>query len=275
MLATRLRRAASEPLLHFALLGAAVFGAWRWAAPPDDATPTLVVDRATVERIEQDLEARLGRAPTEPERQAAIDGHVDGELLYREGLALGLDRDDPMVRQRVIKKMEFVSTNLELPELPDEATLRQFMAENPQRYAGPPRFDFELITMATTTPSVESTRADAEEVLQQLRAGADPRSVGGRHSSGTRFTLADLGKTYGMELGGAVAALPPGEWGLVPFPGGVTLVHLLAQHPGDAPPFEKLRNRIQLDWKQSQRSTALRQRLDALRERYRIEVAAP
>src|SRR5690606_34234798 len=111
---------------------------------------------------------------------------VDGELLYREGLALGLDRDDPVVRQRVIQKMEFVGTNLELPQEPDEATLRAFMAEHAERYAGPPRYDVVLVTLPTQPGETDDARARA--VLEQLRAGAHPKGVGGRHASGRRFS---------------------------------------------------------------------------------------
>lgn len=274
MAGDRLRRVIREPLLHFALLGAAVFGVWRATEdpppPPAETSDTIVVTRAVQDRIAGELEKKLGRPPTDEQRQTAIDSYVNGELLYREGVALGLDQDDPMVRRRVIKKMEFVSTNLELPDEPDEATLRTFMTDYPERYAGPPRFDFEMVTMLRAPEETDDGRAQA--ALQSLRGGADATSVEGRYASGKRFASADLSKTYGIELAAAVAELPPGEWGLVPFEKGWTLVHLLGQQPGDAPPFEKVRNRVQLDWKQSQRGVAMRERLDELRTKYQIEL---
>ncbi len=275
MAGDRLRRVIREPLLHFALLGAAVFGVWRVTeeppVPPSEASDTtIVVSRAVQDRIAGELQKKLGRPPTDEQRQAAIDSYVNGELLYREGVALGLDQDDPMVRRRVIKKMEFVSTNLELPDEPDEAALRKFMADYPERYAGPPRFDFEMVTLLRAPEETDDARAQA--ALQNLRGGADAKSIEGRYASGKRFASADLGKTYGMELAAAVAELPPGEWGMIPFDKGWTLVHLQAQHAGDAPPFEKVRNRVQLDWKQSQRGVAMRERLEELRDKYQIEL---
>lgn len=266
----RLRRVLGEPLLHFVILGGLVFGVWRGAQGTEDAAHIIVIDRATQDRLYEDLQAKLGRPLTDEDRQAAIDRWVDGELLYREGLAMGLDRDDPVVRQRVVKKMEFVSTNLELPAEPDEDTLRRFMREHPERYAGPPRFDFELISVVRTPEDTDDRRARA--LLEALRGGADPKAVEGRRASGKRFTAEDLGRTYGVELQAAVTGLPPGEWGMVPFPRGWTLVHLLAQTPGDAPPLDKVRNRLQLDWKQSQRGEMLRRRLDELRAEYRVEL---
>lgn len=259
------RRALREPLLHFAVLGTAVFGLGTLAAGEDDDAATIVVSRQTQERAAAELQARLGRPPSEAERAEAIDRFVDGELLYREGLALGLDRDDPVVRKRVIQKMEFVGTNLELPDEPDEPTLRAFMQANPERYAGPPRYDFVLVTLPRTADDTDDARA--QQVLRDLRGGADPKAVGGRFASGRTFSAANLAGTYGPDVAAAVTASAPGQWGMVASDRAFSLVQLQAVHPGEMPPFEKVHNRVSLDWKASQRGAALRQLLTELRQR--------
>lgn len=266
----RLRRALREPLLHFALLGAGVFGLWRAGAGAGagEASGTIVVDRATEERLGGELEARLGRAPTEDELAAAIDRFVDGEVLYREGLALGLDRGDPMVRQRVIQKMELVGQDLELPAEPDEATLRAFMAENAAKYAGAARYDFVLVTLARAEGEPDDARATA--VLEALRGGADPKAVDGRFASGRRFSAANVAGTYGKEIAAAVVEQPPGAWSMVAIERGWTLLEVEARHAGEAPPFESVRNQVTLDWKQAQRGAALRRKVEELRARYTV-----
>jgi hypothetical protein len=270
MIADRLRRALREPLLHFALLGAGVFGLWRAGAGEDDAAGMIVVDAGTQERLSGELSAKLGRAPTEAELGAAIDRWVDGEILYREGLALGLDRDDPVVRQRVIQKMEFVGDNLE-PEIdPDEAELRAFMVENVERYAGSPRYDFVLVTLPRSADEAGGGEARARRVLEELRAGADPKRVEGRFASGRRFSAANVAGTYGKEVAAAVVEQPPGEWGLVTLERGWTLAKLDAVHTGETPAFESVRNRVLLDWRQARRGAALRERVAALREKYSV-----
>ncbi len=268
MVRDSLRRALREPLLHFALLGALVFGLWRAGQGEGDAAEAIVVDAATQERLAGELAATLGRAPTEGELAAAIDRWVNGEILYREGLALGLDRDDPVVRQRVIQKMEFVGDNLEPPAEPDEAELRAFMQEGAERYAGPPRYDFVLVTLPRGPDDVDDARA--QRVLEELRAGADPKRVEGRFASGRRFSAANMEGTYGKEIAVAVVELPPGEWRLVALARGWTLVKLEAVHPGETPAFESVRNRVLLDWRQAQRGAALRERVEALRGRYTV-----
>ncbi len=251
-----LRRVLREPLLHLAVLGAAVFGLWSVGARPDEAAHTVVVTRGTTERLTAELAATLGRPPTEDERDAAVARWVDGELLYREGLALGLDRDDPVVRQRVIQKMEFVGDNLELP------------AEPAERYAGPPRYDFVLVALARTPDDVDDGRA--QRLLEQLRAGADPKAVEGRFASGRKFSAANLAGTYGPEIATALAELSPGQWRLVTLPRSFTLVRLDAAQPGQAPAFESASNRVLLDWRAAQRGAALRERLAELRQRYTV-----
>jgi peptidyl-prolyl cis-trans isomerase C len=261
-----LRRALREPLLQFALLGALVFGLWRVGRGEGDGAEAIVVDRATQERLGGELEAKLGRAPTQEELAGAIDRFVDGEILYREGLALGLDRDDPVVRQRVIQKMEFVGDNLEPPAEPDEAELRAFMAAHTERYAGPPRYDFVLVTLPRGPEEVDDARARG--VLEELRAGADVKTVEGRLTSGRRFSAANVEGTYGKAIAAAVVELPPGEWGLVTLERGWTLAKVEAVHPGETPSFESVRNRVRLDWRAAQRGAALRERVEALRGKY-------
>lgn len=267
-----LRRVLREPLLHFAVLGTVVLGLWRAGEGQGEATAAIVVSRATEERIAAELAAKLERPPAPDELAAALDRWVDGEILYREGLALGLDRDDPLVRQRVIQKMEFVGDNLELPTEPDDATLRAFMQQHAERYAGPPRYDFVLVTLARQEGEAPADgEARAQRVLEALRAGADPKTVqGGRLASGRRFSAANAAGTYGPEIAAALPETPPGEWGLVTLERGWTLVSLTAVHPGDTLAFESMRNRVLLDWRQAQRGAALREKLAALRGKYAI-----
>lgn len=267
-----LRHALREPLLHFALLGAAVFGLWRMGAGTgEEGGGTVVVSGAVRERLASELELRLGRAPTEEELAAAVERWIDGELLYREGLALGLDRDDPLVRQRVIQKMEFVGDNLELPAEPDEATLRAFMAENAARYAGSPRYEFVLVTLARGPGETDDARA--RRVLEELRGGADPKAVEGRFASGRKFSAANLTGTYGKEIAAAVMELPPGQWGMVQLERGWSLVRVDAVEAGETPAFESVRNRVLLDWRQAQRGAALRRKVEELRGRYVVDHA--
>ena len=230
-----------------------------------DTQAELVVTRATQEQLAAQFEENIGRPPTDEERQAMVADWVDRELLVREAVALGLDRNDPVVRRRLLKKMEFVGTNLELPDEPGEATLRAFLAEHPARYTASPRVDVQTV-------AVLGDEAAASTVLEQLRAGADPKGVEGRYSAGRRYSAAVVTRTYGPDVAAAIADLDPNVWTMVATKSGFVLIEVTGREPGEALPFEKIRNRLATDWKAKQRRAALERRLDELRDTVEVVV---
>ncbi|MCH9684550.1 MAG: peptidyl-prolyl cis-trans isomerase [Deltaproteobacteria bacterium] len=258
------RRLLREPLLHFVILGATVFGVSRLTQSTDD--DVIIIDAAVEARIDAELEQALGRPPTTAEHEQGLARWADGERLFREGLALGLDQGDPMVRKRVLQKMEFVATNLELPPDPDDATLEQFMGSHPERYAGTPRFDFVMVTVPRLPEDTDDARAQV--VLRQLQAGTDPKDVEGRKSSGKRFSAANTAKTYGPHIAEALEGATVGEWIEVPFDRGWSLLRLDSTQLGETRPLSEMRNRVLLDWKAAQRADAIERRLVQLRTQY-------
>ena len=100
----RVRRFFREPLLHFLLLGALLFvlhRAWQGLQPSDRLiviTPALHAD------LERELAVELGRAPDAAELAAALETWKSEEVLFREGVRLGLDDDDPLVRRRSARR---------------------------------------------------------------------------------------------------------------------------------------------------------------------------
>ena len=117
------RRVLSEPLVHFAGLGLLFFAVHAALRPARGEA--LTVDAARVEATAGELARRLGRAAAPDEVAAALQVELDEERLYREALALGLDRDDPIVRRRLIQKLRFVHEDLAGPAEPGDAELRR------------------------------------------------------------------------------------------------------------------------------------------------------
>lgn len=104
----RWRRMLAVPVVQFAVLGGLLFAAERWwqawVPPPAAAERTLiVVSQADVERWRRDWTQRSGAAPTAAENAALLDDAIDDEVLLREAMARGFDRDDRVVRARLVK----------------------------------------------------------------------------------------------------------------------------------------------------------------------------
>ena len=91
-----------EPLLHFAVLGALLFGVDHLVAGRDEDPRVIVIDPEVDAASIQVFKDARGRDPNEEELFALRRVWLDNEVLYREGLALGLDRGDKSIRERVI-----------------------------------------------------------------------------------------------------------------------------------------------------------------------------
>ncbi len=134
-----MRRLLREPLVHFLLGGALLFALYAAVADdPVDARDRIVIDEVRVANLATTFQRTWLRPPTRVELDGLVREFVDEEILYREGLALGLDRDDAVIRRRMRQKMEFLSTDLGGQEVASEAELAGFLSANRERFEKPP-----------------------------------------------------------------------------------------------------------------------------------------
>ena len=106
-----LKRLFSEPLVVFAILGAGLFALFAvTAAPFGDAVDDrlITVNSGDIDLIDENCRALWRRYPTESERAALVEAFIREEVMVREALALGLDRGDAVIRQRLNQKMVFL-----------------------------------------------------------------------------------------------------------------------------------------------------------------------
>jgi hypothetical protein len=102
--AVRLRRLASEPFVHFTLLGALVFAGHRLVARASDV-PTLEVSTSKQRELAKLFEQRQQRPPNDVERQQLIQRYVEDEVLFREGVRLSLVNTDPMLHAHLVARV--------------------------------------------------------------------------------------------------------------------------------------------------------------------------
>jgi hypothetical protein len=203
-------RLAREPLFHFLLIGALLFVVFdlRQGAeilPPD----RIVIDREQIRQLAARFERTRLRPPTETELKGLIEGQVREEVYYREALAMGLERDDPVVRRRMQTKLEFILDDLSGAEADDEK-LRDYLAKHAERYAGEARTSFRQVFLnADKHGDLDS---DARRILQQLRQGADENSLGDASLLPASFSLArksEIERSFGADFGRTVTGLFP------------------------------------------------------------------
>lgn len=260
---TSLRGLAREPLLHFLLLGALVFGAdWLRSRGTDPASRIEVSSRVDTD-ASQLFSASMGRAPSATELRTLRQRWVDNEVLYREGLALRMDQGDPTIRERVIfKALSMIEAGLALPKI-DDAGLRAWFEQHRAAYDAPERFDF-LEAVVQGPPD----RAAAGRFAAALN-GKDQDGDEGKPAVESDLRVFkgrprdSLELAYGRPFADALAALAPGRWQVLASNQGVHVVRLEARRPGEPARYEEVRGRVLQDWKdqtlQAMRTKAVRE----------------
>ena len=269
-------RLVREPLFHFLIIGGLLFALYAAVTGPGPAPrEVIVIGPEQIEQLAAGFRRVWRRPPSGDEMQALVDDFVREEIYYREALALGLDRDDTVIRRRLRQKMEFLTdTGADLLE-PGPGDLEAFYAANEQSFLKPPRLAFEQIFLGEN-PAAETVKAS----LRAFRAdpGTDPSAWGERTLLPPRMkpsTSRIIDGVFGDGFFDRLGQAPIGEWsGPVASAYGVHLVRLNERLPAELPSLEVARDAVLREWKTS-KARELREQLYArLRERYEVELPA-
>jgi hypothetical protein len=258
-----------EPLLHFLVLGAVLFAVDHyWVGRSDD--PHVIVMGADVDAEATTLfKASRGRLPSADELVALRRIWLDNEVLYREGLALQVDRGDTAIRERVIfKALSVVDASVKLPPVEDK-TLRAWFESHRIKYDEPLRYDFQEAVLAGDT-----SEAAVRAFVDALNAGTPGDAKAGLRVFKGR-PHSNLVESYGAEFARAFEASPPGEWRALPSRDGLRVMRVEAVIPAKPGVFDVLRGVVQQDWTDAtlseQRSAAVRE----LARKYKLKTAVP
>ncbi len=271
-----------EPLLHFLLIGAALFLLYRALNGNEPSSPrSIVVSESRVEALAENFAKTWMRPPSAPELKGLVDDYVAEEVYYREAVAMGLDRDDTVIRRRLRQKMEFVTDDVALAAPATDPQLQAYLDAHRDKFLEPARYSFQQVFLSRERRG-ETVGRDAERVLAQLRAGksaADAQSLGdatmlppGMESA----TPQDIDNTYGSEFADAIANAPPGQWtGPVSSGYGVHLLKVDRRDPGALPPLAQVRAAVEREWEAEQRRKAKDALLQQLMSKYDVRIEGP
>ncbi|HEX6995896.1 MAG TPA: peptidylprolyl isomerase [Gammaproteobacteria bacterium] len=271
-------RLLKDPLLHFLVLGAALF-AISVSRGGDDAAPErIVIDGLVVERVAEAARRLYEREPTREELEALLEPTIRDEVLYREALALGLDDDDDEVRRRLIEKMQYLTQDLADPEPPSEEELRAFFAQDPARFALPAAVTFEQVFFSPQMRG-DALEQDVETARRALEQGADPLDVGDRTPLSLRFDAAErerLEVLFGETMTDALFATEPGGW-VGPYRSdfGLHLVRVLEQRPVTPRSFEDARDDVREVYAAEQRAARNEAEYARIRAHYDVVIEWP
>lgn len=271
-----------EPLVHFVAAGALLFGAyWLFNTEPESAVDAQQIEISSND-IRQMAVAWLaqGRSPlTRDQLQSLIDQKIAEEVLFREGMALGLDRNDEIIKRRIAQKMDFLAADVAAMQEPEKAELVEWFSSNSERFALPPRASFRQLYFSPDKRGA-AARNDAEAVLQtiagkradapEVAALADPFILRSYYRNSTpEQMLKEFGSAFAAEL----FKLDPGGWrGPIQSGYGWHLVWIDAMEPGRIPAFEEVEADVKAAWHDTRYQEIKRAALDEMRSRYRVVV---
>jgi hypothetical protein len=283
-----------EPLLHFLVIGAVLFGAYAWLNRngTDAAVPQLRLAESDVQWLKETFALERQREPTPEELRALVRGFMKEQLLARQARERGLDQDDIVVRRRLAQKMAFLLQDNAHRATPSDDELRRLYEA--QRV--PPPVPSPASEQAQTEPRPLFTRtrlsftqiffsrdqradaaADASAALRELArsdASALTGKIGDRASIKSEFSNADeraVANQFGAKFAARIFQLAPGPWqGPIESSQGFHLVRITQLVPGELRPFDEIREQLVELWQeQSQRESEERYFVEQLKK-YRL-----
>lgn len=267
---------AREPLVHFLLIGLGLFLIYGKFAPASSDSQRIVISQSVVDEISRQFTSTWTRPPTQEELKNLIDGYIKDEVLYREGVALGLDRDDPVIKRRLRQKLEVIIEE-EGSQAPTDADLNGYLAKHADMFRLPPVVSFDQVLF---NPSEYGN--GLEQVFNASKAavegGASPDSQGSasmlpKHVEQLSVDL--VARDFGEEFGKSLVTAPVGKWlGPVASGFGVHLLRVTERKDGYLPTLDEARKAVTREWENERRKASLESNYARIKSQYDVVIEA-
>lgn len=268
-----LRRIARDPLTHFLVIGLLLFALYAAIGGGGDQRSIRVDDNVAASLYAQ-FQKTWQRPPTAREMSALVDSYVRGEIFYREGVALGLDRDDSTIKRRVSQKFTTIAEEAEAADVPSDAELKEWLTQHSARYADPALVTFDQIGFEPAAYGVDD--ADVlKSARHALAGGADPGTLGNVRMLLPHFELYPIDliqRDFGPTFAQALLSVKLGGWeGPIRSGYGIHLIRVGKVVPGRVPPLDDVRAAVARDYEAARRSRSVEATYRQLRREYRVE----
>lgn len=276
------RRLLREPLLHFLLIGTALFVLYGVVNRGGTGAPReIVVSEARVAALAENFATVWMRPPTPVELKGLVDDYVAEEVYYREAIAMGLDQDDTVIRRRLRQKMEFISDGIADAAEPTDPQLQGFLEQHAAKFTRPDELTFRQVYLNAGRRGA-TARADAEKLLARLQSSRD--DVGFADAGDATLLPAamasvspqEIVNTFGKEFAAQLDEAPVGQWaGPIESSFGLHLVRVDARVAGQAPTLAEIRPTVLREWQADARRSHSDSFLAQLRGKYEVRIEGP
>jgi hypothetical protein len=272
-----MKKLIKEPLLHFLVLGALIFAYYDWVSGGIPDSEEILITRGDQQHLLNIFARTWQRPPTTQEFEGLLQDHIRNEIAYREGVAMGFDQGDTIIRRRMRQKLELLTDEIVALAEPTDNELGEFLQTNPELFRLDPRFDLRLIYFSKDQRG-NSAHADALTLLERLKQDpssdwttmGDPWLLPNEYRD-TSFN--DLERQMGESFTEAVQDIEPGEWtGPVTSGYGLHLVIVDSRIAGRDPGLDEVRDLVRTQLMNQRRLEATDQMYRGMAEKYSIEI---
>ena len=265
--------------MHFLALGALVFLLFHLVTSRGETQDgKIVVTRGKVEQLVTGFSRTWQRPPTQQELDGLVEDYIREEVLYREALAMGLDKDDTIVRRRMQQKLEFLIEDAAAAASPSDADLNEWLDKHPDKFQVEPTLAFSQVYFKAT-PTGDNASAAASKVLAQLdsvRESVAAAELGDTTLLPHQLPLSrvdEIASVFGHEFARRIAQLERGRWiGPIQSGFGWHLVYVSERTEGRLRPLSEVREAVQREWLAARRKEIVEATYNKLRGKYAVVV---
>jgi hypothetical protein len=274
-----------EPLLHFLLLGVALFAAYGYMQRGRggvESSRQIALRLDDLRQLDLYFESQWRRQPTPDEFNGMVEDRIQEEVLYREGLAMGLDKNDTIVKRRMAQKVQFLAEDVAAAHEPTTAELSAWYEKNSRKFALPDRVTFRHVYFS---PDSRGQRAHGDAVDALAKVAGEPEDSKAAPLRADRFIFQEyysdrsteqLARELGPKFAQAVLKLKPGSWqGPIESGYGWHLVFVESLTPGRIPALEEIESDVKTAWLGDQKEQAWRKAYKEMRANYSVLLPRP
>ena len=273
---SRLQALLREPLMHFLLIGAALFLVFDQVGDPVEVDNRIVISQADLDILANDWLRRTGRPPSAQQVEQQLRQYIREQVLSREAVNLGLDRDDVIIRRRLAQKMQFLFDDLGQVPDPTDADLNVFMSKHVERFTLPSTLSFRHIFLDPDSRG-EAIQDQVKQLISRLQESnavvdtselGDPILLPLQFDNQTRLQISNL---FGDEFAGQVYSLPVNRWsGPVASGYGLHLVYVDSRTAARVQPLAESRQSVIRQWRAAKQQELNDLFYQGIHQRYEI-----
>lgn len=274
-----MKRVLREPLLHFILLGILIFAVYGiFSDRGGEDTARIEITRSRIESMAEGFARTWQRPPTTEELDGLISDRVREEVYCREAIALGLDKDDTIIRRRLRQKLEFIADDASGATEPSDQELNAYLQTHADQFRLEPRITFRQVYLSPATHGA-NLAIDAEQLLARLRRTGDaddPGNLGDPILVGHSFEAepaGEVGKLFGEQFVRGLERVIPGQWqGPVESGYGLHLVFVTERTEGRVPELGEVRDAVRRELVDSRKRDSDERLYEKLLKHYEVIV---